>query len=78
MTFYTTAELFPQSLQLEAHVTLADLSGVTSGNVAQNMMRVDQSVSAVRTVKVPVLVRLRRSSGHVTVTIIVTCEILLP
>jgi hypothetical protein len=66
MTFDTIAGLIPQSLLLEAYVTLVNLSGVTSGKGAQNLMRVDQSVPAVRTVKVPVLVRLRRSSGHVT------------
>jgi len=44
---------------------LANLSGVTSGKGAQNQMRVDQSVSAVSTVKVPLSVRLRRSIGHV-------------
>ena len=66
MTFYTIAGLIPQSLLLVAHVTLANLSGVTSGKDAQNLMRTNQSVCAVRTVKMPLLVRLRRSSGHVT------------
>jgi len=42
VTFYTIAGLIPQSLLLEAHVTLANLSGVTSGKVEQNVMRVDQ------------------------------------
>ena len=61
------ARFIPQSLQLQALVTSASLvCDVTSRESARIRVRVDQCVSAVRAVGVPVLVCLRSSCYHVT------------
>jgi hypothetical protein len=58
------AELIPQSSQVQAQLTLA--SHITSRESARSRVRVDQCVSAVRAVEVPVLVCLRSSCSYVT------------
>jgi hypothetical protein len=55
--------LIPQSLRPQARSMLADLTRLES---VRNPVRVDQCVSAVRAVELPVLVCLRSSCYHVT------------
>jgi hypothetical protein len=56
-----------QILQLQAHVTLASLGRCQQvGESARSCVRVDQCVSAVRAVDVPIFVCLRSSCNHVT------------
>jgi hypothetical protein len=47
------AGVIPQSLQLQAQVTIASQGHVTIGESARNHVRVDHCVSAVRVVEVP-------------------------
>jgi hypothetical protein len=56
----------PQSLQLQAQVTSASLGGRHKWGECAKPVRVDQCVSAVSAVDVPVFVCLRRSCSHVT------------
>jgi hypothetical protein len=58
--------LIPQTLKLHAQVALASLVDITSRYSARGHVRVDQCVSAIRAVDVPVLVCLRSSCSHVT------------
>jgi hypothetical protein len=51
------AGVIPQSLQLHTQITLAD---VTSRKSARRRVRVDQCVSAVRVVELPVFLCLRK------------------
>jgi hypothetical protein len=61
--------LIPQRLQLQAQETLASLGwfhrwGECAESYARSRMRVDQCISAVRAVEVPVFVCLRSSCSH--------------
>jgi len=58
--------LIPQSLQLQAQVILRTCADVTSRKSARSRVCVEQCVSAVRDVEVPVLVSLRNTCNHVT------------
>jgi hypothetical protein len=60
------AGLIPQSLQLQAQVTLASLGSCHKQGNVQSCVRIDQCVPVVRTVEVLVFLYLRNSCYHVT------------
>jgi len=61
-----TEGLIPQNLQLQAQKILQSWANGESRENARSRVRVDQCVSAVRAVELPVLVCLRNSCCHVT------------